>query len=107
MHTEHKEMIDELNRCANECNHCFSACLEEEDVKMMTRCIELDRECADICQLAASLLARGSENAESYLKVCAEICEACAEECAKHDNEHCKRCAEICSQCAEHCNQYA
>ncbi|HKR06979.1 MAG TPA: four-helix bundle copper-binding protein [Bacteroidia bacterium] len=103
MHQEHKEIIRQLNDCANECNHCFNACLQEDDVKMMARCIELDRDCADICQLTASMLARNSEHAHHLLKECADICEACAEECAKHKNEHCKSCAEACRKCAEAC----
>ena len=50
MHKEHHEIIRQLNDCAIECNHCFNACLNEEDVTMLARCIELERECAEICQ---------------------------------------------------------
>src|SRR4051812_15867629 len=97
------KLIQQLNECAETCNMCFAACLNEEDVAMMARCIELDRECADICQLAASQLARDSENIDQYLSLCAEICEICSEECGKHDNDHCKKCSDTCRQCAEAC----
>ncbi len=105
-HENHKELIRTLNECAVECNHCTSACLEEQDVKMLAKCIKLEIDCAEICRLATSFLARGSEHAEHILKECAEICEACAKECESHSHmEHCKKCAEVCRKCAEACQQ--
>jgi hypothetical protein len=104
MHKENEEIIRQLNACADECNHCFNACLNVTDVAMMARCIELDRECSDICQLTASFLARESEHAHELMKLCATICQACGEECAKHINDHCRRCSEECLKCAEACH---
>lgn len=104
---QNSELIKELTNCAQTCNACFNACLNEEDVAMMARCIELDRECSDICYLTASLVARDSENIEKYLALCAEICELCAEECGKHEADHCKECAEACKRCAEVCRAQA
>ena len=52
---------------------------------MMARCIELDRDCADLCALAVRLMSRGSDFAARLCAVCAEVCEACACECTKHD----------------------
>jgi hypothetical protein len=101
-----QEILQELNACAAACNVCYNACLNEEDVDMMTRCIELDRECADICQLTASILARDSENADKYLKFCADICDICAGECKKQDKDHCRECARACSSCAALCRSY-
>lgn len=99
-----KKLISVLNECAAECHHCTTACLDEQDVKMLAECIKLDIDCAEICQLTAAFLARGSEHAIHILKECAEICEACAGECGKHGHmEHCKRCAEVCRLCAEEC----
>lgn len=104
-HEQNKSLLEALNNCAAECNHCATACLEEDDVKMLARCIKLDIDCADVCQLTASLIARGSKHGNHLLKECAEICDACAEECEKHANhmEHCKSCAEECRKCAEEC----
>lgn len=99
----HQEIINQLNNCSTECNYCYNECLNEKDVSMMAACIKLDRDCAEICQLTASMLARGSEHGLHLLKECAEICNACADECEKHDNEHCKHCAEVCRKCAEAC----
>ena len=104
-HEKNQALIDTLNRCATECSHCAMACLDEKDVEMMVKCIRLDIDCADICRLTASLLSRGSEHGNHLLKECAEVCEACAEECEKHSHlEHCKRCADVCRDCAEACS---
>ena len=106
MHKEFSETISILNDCAAECNHCFNACLNEKDVKMMARCIQLDRDCADICQLTARMLQSDSEVSSEALRLCITVCEACAEECERHsDSEHCKRCAEMCRKCANACSK--
>ena len=86
---------------------CASACLREEDVKAMARCIELDRDCADICSLAAVLMSRDSELAKEFCALCAKVCRACAEECGKHQMDHCQECAEACRKCAEECERMA
>jgi hypothetical protein len=103
---ENHQILKELNACTTLCNICYSACLHEDDVKMMSRCIALDRECADICQLAASFFARESRNTMKLLSLCADICLQCAEECEKHTHEHCKKCAIVCRTCHEMCKQY-
>lgn len=90
--------------CAMACERCAAACLQEDDVKDMTECIALDRDCADICFLAARLLKRDSVVARQYLLLCEEICRMCAEECSKHEHDHCKQCAEACLACAEACH---
>ena len=72
----------------------------------MTDCIRLDMDCAEICCLLASFIAKDSMHANHLLHECAEICEACAEECEKHSHlEHCRACAEACRHCVEACTQ--
>jgi len=98
-----KQLIAELYLCAAQCHACHKACLSEPDAKSLQRCITLDMECYDICHLTARLLEKNSENADSYLKLCSEICMLCAEECQKHHHDHCQRCAAQCRKCAEMC----
>jgi hypothetical protein len=83
------------------------ACLKEDNVKMMARCIALDMDCAAICQLAAATIARGSEHTKEICELCADICEACAEECGKHKAPHCQSCAAACRACAVACLEMA
>jgi hypothetical protein len=67
----------------------------------------LDQDCADICRLTGQLLERNSEDADLFLKLSADICMRCAEECEKHSHlEHCKKCAEVCRKCADMCLEY-
>ena len=89
------------------CEHCATSCLKEKDVKMMARCIELDRSCADACSWAMREMSRDSQFAERVCAVCADICDACGEECAKHKMGHCRECAEACRACAEACREMA
>jgi hypothetical protein len=101
---EYKNCIDACLRCAAICNHCAAECLQEYDVNMMTKCIQMDMECAAICYAAAQLMSMGSSRAKEVSKLCAEICTACAAECGKHEMQHCKECAEVCRNCANECN---
>ena len=107
MNTEqNKQLLDALNNCAAACNTCMGACLKEKDVTMVAPCIKLDMDCAAICTLTASFVARGSVHARHLFKECAEICNACATECEKHAEngmEHCKVCADACRACATAC----
>lgn len=103
-HEQNQRIIALLSNCVLKCNYCITACLEEQDVKMLARCIKLNIDCAGICQLAISFIAKRSEHGTHLLGECTEICNACAEECEKHKHmEHCRRCAEACRDCAETC----
>lgn len=99
--------IDACNACADACDFCAASCLREEDVKMMSACIALDIDCAAICRLAAGFMARGSDMAGYLCQTCAEVCQACGDECAKHQMAHCQECARACRACADQCRQMA
>ncbi len=103
MHQQNQSLLTALADCVAACEHCATACLSEEDVKMMARCIALDRDCADICALTARLVARGSEHGRHLLRECAEICKMCGDECARHQHPHCQECAAACRRCEEAC----
>jgi hypothetical protein len=100
----HKELQQKLINCALACEECEAACLNEDNITLLARCIELDRDCADICLQAARLLKRESEIGDDYLLVCEKMCRMCAEECRKHNHEHCRVCADECDACADACH---
>ena len=104
---QYASCIEACNACADACDFCASSCLQEQDVKMMARCIATDMDCAQICRLAASYMARGSEFAKAVCQQCADICQACGDECAKHQMSHCQECAAACKRCAEECRRMA
>jgi len=107
LNSRYQACIEACSNCAMACETCAASCLREDDVKMMARCIQLDRDCADICAMAACLMTRDSAYAAAFCKLCAEVCRACAEECGKHEAEHCRQCAEACRLCAQECERMA
>lgn len=105
-HEHYALCIEACQHCADACDHCATACLHEQDVAPLARCIALDVDCAQLCRLAAGLMARDSENAPLLCGTCATLCERCADECEKHAHmAHCKACAEACRRCAEECHR--
>jgi hypothetical protein len=107
MHQTYESCVAACNACADACDHCATACLQEQDVKMMARCIALDIDCAAVCRLAAGFMARGGEFAKAMCAMCADVCQACGDECAKHRHDHCQACAQACRRCAEECRRMA
>ena len=103
----YQKCIEACLHCATLCDHCASSCLQEKNVQEMTHCIQLDMECAAICYTAARLMSLGSDKVEEYCRLCATICNECAEECRMHNNEHCQECAKACMQCADMCMEIA
>ena len=106
MNEKQKKALQVLYECAIACDHCFSSCLQEEDVKMMTNCIRLNVECAQICRTTAALIAQEVSYIQEMAEVCSDVCAACARECEEHEHEHCKVCAEVCRRCEEVCDEY-
>jgi hypothetical protein len=103
--------IEACEDCAVTCALCAEACLGEEMVAELGRCIRLDLDCAEICRAASAIAARRAAAKEpdidAILRVCAETCRRCAEECDRHAERHahCRICAEVCRTCAEACDQ--
>src|SRR5262245_37583190 len=94
-----QECIDACAECAKVCELCADACLDEPDVANMVECIRLDRQCAAVCWTAEVFMRNGSEFAHEMCRVCADICDACATECRKHQMDHCQQCAAECQRC--------
>lgn len=108
---EFAECINACHACAQACTSCADACLSEEQVGVLTRCIRLDLDCADICDATARVLSRQTQPEQQVIRqqvqACALICRLCAEECEKHQDkhEHCRVCAAECRRCEQLCNQ--
>ena len=50
-HHQHHSCIEACVACAQECEHCGAACLEESDVTALAECIRVNRDCAEMCWL--------------------------------------------------------
>ncbi|SER34567.1 protein of unknown function [Gracilibacillus ureilyticus] len=104
---DQQKLLDTLHECMASCNHCFDACLQEENINKMAECIRLDRECADICSYLETAISRNSPFVKDLAAVCSKICTACGTECEKHDHDHCQKCAKACFACADACEEFA
>jgi hypothetical protein len=93
--------------CTEMCTSCADACVAEE--MDMAQCIRSCLDCADVCAATGRLaIRRTAQNVETLrlmLETCTRICELCAEECARHEHEHCQLCAEMCRECAADCRK--
>jgi hypothetical protein len=102
-----------LVECANTCSQCADACLSEQDVTKLAKCIRLDLDCADICLTASRSLSRQTEYDANLirplLEACAAACKSCGHECMVHSEhmDHCGICAEACQRCAQACQRCA
>jgi hypothetical protein len=102
-------LLETLSACEMTCVICADACLGEDMVGDLRRCISLNLSCADACQAMARLGAR-SNGADptllnSSLRHCAEACRTCANECGGHAGmmAHCRICMEACRLCEQVC----
>lgn len=97
--------------CSQSCTSCADACLGEEGVSELVRCIRLNLDCAEMCAATARVLSRQTHFeprlARPLLEACAEACRVCAEECEWHAEhmkmEHCRVCADACRRCERAC----
>jgi hypothetical protein len=101
--------IDALVTCAQTCTACADACLSEDMVAELTKCIRTNLDCADVCGTTARVLTRhtgyDANLTRSLLEACATACKSCGDECASHAgmHEHCRICAEACRACEQAC----
>ncbi|MEU5562588.1 four-helix bundle copper-binding protein [Micromonospora musae] len=102
-------VIETINSCAQACTACADACLSEEDVAELTKCVRTDLDCADVCTTTARVLSRhegyDANVTRSVLEACVTACRACGDECARHAemHEHCRICADVCRECEQAC----
>jgi hypothetical protein len=102
--------IEDCFSCSAACTSCADACLGEDTVQDLVRCIRLDLDCADVCATAGRVLTRQTESDPAVLRAtltaCAEACRVCAVECERHaeHHDHCRVCAESCRRCEQSCN---
>ena len=102
--------IDECFDCVATCTSCADACVGEQDVRELVRCICLNNDCADACDATGRILTRQTAPdvvvRRAAIQACAAACRACGEECERHakHHEHCRLCARACRRCEQACN---
>lgn len=102
-----EKIIHALGNCINHCNYCADACLDEKEVNAMVDCIRLDRVCAAVCSALSQILLTTHKDVDGLLQYCIKNCHTCADECGKHDMDHCQACAKACRDCAKACEAFS
>lgn len=102
-----KRCIETLNTCTVRCDQCAAVYLNAEKPKTKGNYLTLNVQCAELCRIAAALLAQNSEYARDICKRCAKICLQCAKECGRFSDTHSQQCAEACYNCADQCDHMA
>jgi hypothetical protein len=99
--------IEALEDCANACTQCADACLSEQDLASLARCIRLNLDCADICTATGRVIFRQTESDANLARPLLEACASCADECERHAShmEHCRIYAESCRSCQTACQE--
>jgi hypothetical protein len=103
------DSIEACLDCAQTCTACADACLSEETVADLRRCIRSDLDCADVCAATGRVLSRhtgyDANLTRAVLEACATACRSCGDECEQHAgmHEHCRVCAESCRRCEQAC----
>jgi len=96
-----KAAADALIECIQACHACNYRCCEGS--AQMGACGRSCIDCATICEVVLTLLARDSRWAAQARQLCSEVCTSCAAECEEFDDEYCLACARACRACAESC----
>lgn len=110
-----KMMGEAMQNCIQACTTCHSVCMEtlQHCLKMGGKHSEqahivLMMDCAEICQISANFMLRGSPLHTLTCGACAEVCDRCAEDCSRFgDDAMMARCAEACRMCAQSCHEMA
>jgi hypothetical protein len=99
---KYTDSMEALMNCAAACENCVSVCIN--DGKPLS-CCHICLDCADICMTLFRLEAHNSTFLKAMYKICADICDACANECEKHADyhPHCKASMYASRDCAEMC----
>jgi hypothetical protein len=103
---------DALQDCIEECLNCHVVCTtavqhclvaggELSDQSLVG--VLLD--CAEMAQVSANFMVRGSPYAMVTAAACAELCRTAEEACRAADDERLRECAEACAACAGCCER--
>ncbi|MGZ4959035.1 MAG: four-helix bundle copper-binding protein [Methylomonas sp.] len=104
-------MQHSMQSCIDDCMNCHQICLQTA----MNHCLETGGKhvqpehfrmmicCAEICQAAANFMLSSSAFHHHLCGVCAEVCDACAQDCRTLGGMD--ECVQACMSCAESCRQ--
>jgi hypothetical protein len=102
------QCIDDCLTCASTRNTTLAHCLVMGGRHADALHIALMVDCAAICETAAASMARNSPVHVQMSGACAEVCQACGNDCRTFANDPImQECADVCRRCAESCQRMA
>ena len=111
---EEPVVLGMMPRSIDDCLTSHRLCLETavyllEDGRRSKPALVLQLwDCAEICSMTADVSLRGSALAGRSWENCADVCEACARECASFgEDPRLQACAGPCRRCAASCRDMA
>src|SRR5262245_11014842 len=105
-------LTDDMKACIEACQACHEACMETTATLRMRGPgddgqIGALLDCADLCRLTASFVARDSPLHAMVCTLCADACQRAARDCERLDDETVRRLAETCRRTADRCRRVA
>lgn len=112
---ETEQAQDEMQECIEECLQCHAVgtmtlqhCLAVGGTHAEINLVGVILDCAEMCQVSANFMLRGSPYHVLTCATCAELCRACEEACRSiTGDEQVEHCADICASCAASCDRMA
>lgn len=104
LNDEQRECVENCAEVSEIAEWCAKACLGDAELE---QCASLCRDVADLASIRARFSARDSTYSDQLADICAEACQACAEECERHDLEQCQISADVFQKCAKSCESMA
>jgi hypothetical protein len=99
---ETRYAIQEALRCHAVClATAMTVCLETGGEHVKPQHFRLMMDCVAACQFAADMMAHKSQFHRQACALCADICEACANDCEQMDGM--EECVAACVSCAKTC----
>ena len=105
--------MDTFSKCIQQCQTCHRVCLET-----LNYCLQMEGrhrdpnllrlllDCADICHVTANFLMRNSPHHDLTCGICADICNASAQELETFEEDQTMLgCAYACRSCAQACEE--
>jgi hypothetical protein len=94
-----------FSECLQVCVDCLLACQQYADFCLdhpdASQTVRLCRDCADLASVTLSFVARQSPLAGRLGAALADACAACADECARRDDNLARICTRACDRCGD------
>ncbi len=106
-------LMSEVDRCGDQCVACARACVKALYHHCLTAGgahvavphVQLMTDCSEMCTVAANFMTRGSPRHAAVCSLCADLCQACAEDCATLGGM--EESVSACQECAKSCRAMA